>query len=207
MLVLSGWRYVSTRKPSPVAENAGTATSTYPYTNRAAIEKGISEGKVSGPYPFYDFDNHLHVLNSDYQLVSDAIKSGAITIGDIEDVQICGGTYKSKRILIDGVNLLKRALNLVGKDSQKSEALCDYLNGLAEDTGGKINENGEIQITLGEEKSTEQGAVFRVGINLGRSIVHIQSGIPHGYMSGFLILADPEKNKLYMMGTEMGALK
>ncbi len=88
----------------------------------------ISEPDVSNDD---DYDQSLYVLEIDPKLhISKEVTLDPeiITINkELKDVALCGKTYKTKQILIDGVDVVQRLSQFLATDQQKNDWYCKML--------------------------------------------------------------------------------
>jgi hypothetical protein len=87
----------------------------------------VSEPDVSSD----DYDQSLYVLEIDPKLhISKEVTLDPkiITINkELKDVALCGNTYKTKQVLIDGVDVVQRLSQFLATDQEKNDWYCKML--------------------------------------------------------------------------------
>lgn len=91
---------------------------------------------------------------------------------ELKDVTLCGATYKTKQVMIDGVDVVQRVATLLSEASAKeSKEICLSLKYAPVDFvafGGYIGEGAELQIVV--HKSAPSNPDYLVSISIARSL-------------------------------------
>jgi hypothetical protein len=177
---------------SDVSTNSGTgvgggSSTTVSSTSETGVES-----------PFTDLDPKLHVSKG-VTLAPEVIQVNY----ELTDVVLCGETYKTKQIFIDGVDVVRRFSTILANDKSKSDWYCGIVEGRARDSGGMLIPGEEIHLTIDGGHP-----YYFISMHLGTGLINIRSGTPHSWDSGFPIVVMPDKNQIEgTSGYNFGTLK
>jgi hypothetical protein len=161
-----------------VSENQDTAS-----TSQQA--DGVPE--VS-PSPYVDLDPKLHIMKG---VVLDP---NIVQINyELKDLKLCGGTYKAKQVIIDGVDVVQRLSQLLLEKQKTNDWFCEILKSDAKRSGGMITEGEEINVSI--DGTAHGNLSYRV--SLGVSMIDYTSVKPYSMVFGFGGTAIPQKNGIF----------
>ena len=152
---------------------------------------------VSQPAPYTDIDDKLHI-RKDTEL-----DPSKIEIGGLNTVFLCWTRYKTKSVMIDGVDIVHRIAMILRENPEFYKSFCSLEQvSHTVDTGGMLGYGDELHITIGDYMDG-----YEVGISFGESLIDLSSGIPHSWNAGTSFMVNVEKNSISTFRGVVGALK
>lgn len=149
-----------------------------------------------------DVDPKLYVGMKEVDIQESVLDPKKIkVIYDLKNVVLCGETYKSKQIIVGGIDIIQRLSEILSKDSEVNDEFCNYLTVDTQYTGGIIKPGEEIRINL---YKTTFGAGYDYEVSLGVGIANILSDIykepPYDFYGGIGGLVSVDKNIFTISG-------
>jgi hypothetical protein len=171
-------------------------------TAPGSTTEGVASDSISYPHddpasPYIDLDPKLHIAREI------TLDPEIITINyELKDVALCGETYKTKQVIIDGVDVVQRYSAIMIDEKEKRDWFCEMLVSGTRNAGGSITPEEEIHITIGRE---EEG--YTISISLGAGLIDVRSGTPHSWLGGMGGVVSPERNAIITRGGVFGTLR
>lgn len=129
----------------------------------------LSQVKMDYMY-ISDVDPKLYVGIKEVDIQENVLDPTKIkVIYNLKDVILCGETYKSKQIIIGGIDIIQKLSEILSKDQEVNDQFCKNLTIDTQYTGGMIKPGEEITVTL--YKSF--GASYDYEVSLGKGIAII----------------------------------
>jgi hypothetical protein len=180
ILIGIGGYYVFTERvaetPAPVATTTPIAT------------ENLQNGDDQGESPYTEPDPKLHISKEV------TLDPKIITINnELKDITLCGNTYKTKQVVIDGVDAVQRLAQLLTKDQEMNDWYCDILKIKVTGANSVLPAGEEVHIII-----NQNGANYAFALYIGTYVSGGEGGHP--------IYILPKENKLmsysgYIFGT------